>query len=330
MRRRPRFRGPKFRGQSTQLPPEKQCPNCGTPVDNRYCPSCGQQNEKRLASVRVMVRDALEDELSLDAKVPRTLVGLLFRPGFLTREYLRGRVARYVLPFRLYLIASLLFFVVLPFIADFDRMWGAIGPNMEAAARGQSITGTPGGGAGDEIDRNGPALREESSAPGAEGFALIRSGIDTTAIPRLLRPLAGYYVRQEAKINAMSPREGTRVLYEETTENVPRVIFLLLPAFAFFLKTLYWRRLYAEHFVFALHFHAFLFLLATVALVAQSLGVLQLLVLAVLVYLFAALKRVYQQSWLRTAAKYVVLLFVYNIAFSFAIGSVIFLIVLTA
>lgn len=306
MRRRPRFRGPKFRRQPVELPPERHCPNCGTPADNRYCPSCGQQNEKRLASVRVMVRDALEDELSLNAKVPRTFVGLLFRPGFLTREYLKGRVARYVLPFRLYLISSLLFFVVLPFITDFDRMWGAIGPRMEAAAREDRVS----------------AVSEE--------FAIVRSNIDTTAVPGWLRPLAGYYVRQEAKINAMSPREGMRVMYEETTENVPRVIFLLLPVFAFFLKVLYWRRLYAEHFVFALHFHAFLFLLATVALVAWSIPVLQLLVLGVLVYLFVALKQVYRQSWILTAAKYVVLFLAYNIAFSFAIGSVAFLTVLTA
>ena len=73
-------------------------------MSDRYCPRCGQRNAERLASLGSRVRDALTDELSLEARLPRTLGALLFRPGFLTREYFAGRIARYVLPFRLYLL----------------------------------------------------------------------------------------------------------------------------------------------------------------------------------------------------------------------------------
>ena len=330
MKRKLPLRRSRFRGRNTQPAAASLCLNCGTPVDNRFCPNCGQQTTKRLASVRAMVRDAVADELSLDAKVPRTLVGLLFRPGNLTREYLAGRIARYVPPFRLYLMSSLLFFIMLPFIANFDRMWSAVEPQVEAAARGESITPVPGKGPGREISRSETTAGQGSVRGSPNDFVLVRTGIDTAAVPLWFKPLASYYVRQEAKINAMSPREGSRVLYEETTENVPRVIFLLLPVFAFFLKVLHWRRLYAEHFVLALHFQAFLFLLATVALMAQSMTVLAALVLVSLVYLLAALKRVYAQGWIRTLANYAVLLVAYYTAFAAAIGSVIFLIVLTA
>lgn len=277
-----------------------------------------------------MVRDVVEDQLAINATLPRTLIGLLFRPGFLTREYLAGRIARYIPPFRLYLASSLLFFVVLPFIAGFDRLWAAIEPHVEEATRGQSIAGTPSPRTEGEADTIPPASGVDRPAEPSEEFALVRSNIDTTAVPDWLKPLAGRYVRQEAKINAMTPREGMRVMYQGTTENVPRVIFLLLPLFALFLRAMYWRRVYAEHFVFALHFHAFVFLLAVVALAAQNLAVLVVLTGAVLVYLLLALKRVYRQSWVVTTAKYLVLLAVYFFVFAYAVVLVAYMVVLTA
>lgn len=277
-----------------------------------------------------MVRDVVEDQLAINATLPRTLIGLLFRPGFLTREYLEERIARYIPPFRLYLASSLLFFVILPFIADFDRLWEAMEPHVEEATRGQSIAGTASPGMEGEAETIPPGSGVDRPAEPSEEFALVRSNIDTTAVPGWLKPLAGRYVRQAAKINAMTPREGTRVMYEGTTENVPRVIFLLLPLFALFLRVMYWRRVYAEHFVFALHFHAFVFLLAAVALVAQNLVVLVVLTCAVLVYLFVALKRVYQQPWVVTAAKYLVLLTVYFFVFAYAVVVVAYTVVLTA
>ncbi|MEM8487312.1 MAG: DUF3667 domain-containing protein, partial [Bacteroidota bacterium] len=42
-------------------------------------------------------------------------------------------------------------------------------------------------------------------------------------------------------------------------EAFPRFLFVLVPAFALLLKGLYRKRLYAEHLIFSLHFHAVLF-----------------------------------------------------------------------
>jgi hypothetical protein len=47
-----------------------------------------------------------------DSRVWGTLLPLLTRPGFLTREYFAGRRARYLQAFRLYVITSVLFFVL--------------------------------------------------------------------------------------------------------------------------------------------------------------------------------------------------------------------------
>ncbi|MCO4799896.1 MAG: DUF3667 domain-containing protein, partial [Colwelliaceae bacterium] len=50
----------------------------------------------------------------------RTLFPLIFKPGFLTNEYIAGRRVHYVPPLRLYLFISIIFFISLKFIAVED------------------------------------------------------------------------------------------------------------------------------------------------------------------------------------------------------------------
>ena len=96
--------------------PDEPCLNCGDPSYGNYCPSCGQRKVEVQVSVRTMMRDVLEDQLALSGALPRTLFALLFRPGHLTNEYIRGRIVSYIAPFRLYLVASVLFFLIFSFI----------------------------------------------------------------------------------------------------------------------------------------------------------------------------------------------------------------------
>jgi hypothetical protein len=56
--------------------------------------------------------EAFESISHADSRLWRTLLYLLIRPGFLTREFFAGRRVRYLPPFRLYLVISVLFFVV--------------------------------------------------------------------------------------------------------------------------------------------------------------------------------------------------------------------------
>ena len=55
----------------------------------------------------------MESFLSFDARILRTMWPLVRRPGFLTVEFLEGRRARYIHPFKLYVAFSVLFFLVL-------------------------------------------------------------------------------------------------------------------------------------------------------------------------------------------------------------------------
>ena len=89
-----------------------ECLNCGTHLRGQYCGNCGQRARSRLISLWELVRDAFGDLFELDSRLWKTLLPLLARPGRLTHDYLQGRRARYMPPFRMYLVLSLLFFLV--------------------------------------------------------------------------------------------------------------------------------------------------------------------------------------------------------------------------
>ena len=103
---------------------------------------------------------------------------------------------------------------------------------------------------------------------------------------------------------------------------LPTVLFLLLPVFALLLKAVYVRRgwYYSEHLVFALHTHAFAFLVFAFLAVLLgvtggtwwSLALAQVLLLVIPVYFFVAQKRVYGQGWIKTGVKAILLGWVYG------------------
>jgi uncharacterized membrane protein len=78
------------------------CAECGTALLGDYCHGCGEKRpEARDLSVRHFVNDAAKELTSLDSKLYHTLRALLFRPGFLTLEWVAGRRARYLKPLNL-------------------------------------------------------------------------------------------------------------------------------------------------------------------------------------------------------------------------------------
>src|SRR5206468_1066864 len=56
-----------------------------------------------------LIWEAIEATFELDGRLWRTLPALFFRPGRLARDYIEGRLARHVPPFRTFLVALVLF-----------------------------------------------------------------------------------------------------------------------------------------------------------------------------------------------------------------------------
>ncbi len=92
---------------------EKVCLNCGAALYGRYCHACGQENIEPKESAWGLVTHFFYDITHFDGKFFSTVKYLLIRPGFLSREYMLGRRAKYLNPVRLYVFTSAFFFLIL-------------------------------------------------------------------------------------------------------------------------------------------------------------------------------------------------------------------------
>lgn len=94
------------------------CSNCHHAVAGRFCTECGQEDRTYLLSLRELLMDFFGDLVNFDSRFFKTTVPLLFRPGFLTAEYIRGRRQVYFPPVRLYIFISIVFFFVASVLTD--------------------------------------------------------------------------------------------------------------------------------------------------------------------------------------------------------------------
>ncbi len=91
---------------------EKDCLNCGAEVQGRYCQVCGQENIEPKETFWHLLTHFVYDITHFDGKFFSSLKYLLFRPGFLSKEYLKGRRASYLHPIRMYVFVSAFFFLI--------------------------------------------------------------------------------------------------------------------------------------------------------------------------------------------------------------------------
>jgi hypothetical protein len=307
--------------------PAQQCRNCGSPAPGQYCPVCGQRTPVRVLTVWELLKEATEDITHSDSRLWRTLVPLMLKPGVLTREYLLGRRARYLPPFRLYLVLSVLCFLTLGLGGDEQALARAEAdiraelPQMNAKERAEaektlqqleSLRGKV---------PAGPVLSDSPQA--GEGVAdqgLIRMDCNTVAV----EPPALTNVVKTLCHKLKAPGGGQRFA-QELGDNIPKMMFVFLPLIAFvsYLLHAFSGRYYVEHLLFFVHFHAFVYLafiiqgllswggewLAAISFVAGLLVL--VLVFYFPIYLYKAMRLVFgQRRWL-AIPKFVVLSIAY-------------------
>jgi hypothetical protein len=293
--------------------PTGPCRNCGDATPGNFCPVCGQRRADVRVSLRRLLADVLEDQLSISSALPRTLVAVLFRPGHATNEYLGGRMASYIAPFRLYLVSSLVFFLLLSLQTRWQEMRALTAPSVAT----QSAPA-----AGDTLIEG--AVKDSSSTVSLGRGLQISFGSDTAGGITGIDRLDAILEERLERLGEMESAEATAIIIPGVLERMPVAVFLLVPLFAVLLKLLYVRsrRYYVEHFIFALHVHAFAFILFSLMLpgIAVPGNLSRFTILILMVYLLVALKRVYKQGWFRTTFKLLVLSGAYSLALGMAMA----------
>lgn len=127
----------KWRREHADIPPGTPCANCGTELAGAYCHSCGQLAENFHKSIWHLLMEVLESFFHFDGRLWRTLPPLVYRPGELTHNYINGKRAYQVPPFRLFLVV-----LVIVFIAGQYGMAGQGGRGAEHDPAGADIART--------------------------------------------------------------------------------------------------------------------------------------------------------------------------------------------
>ncbi len=92
-----------------------ECLNCKQPIsdNDNFCSNCGQVNDELPLSIKQFISEFFAGFFSFDSRFLKTFVPLLFKPGKVSKDYIEGKIRRYVNPFQLYLHVTILFFLVL-------------------------------------------------------------------------------------------------------------------------------------------------------------------------------------------------------------------------
>jgi hypothetical protein len=318
------------------------CPNCETPTSGNFCSNCGQETVLHHASTREFLHEFVGHYVALEGKLWGSLTRLLFRPGLLTNEYIRGRRVRFVQPLRLYLTLSLLFFALLQFtgfdpVVDKGGNKQKMAPSHVGAEKTGKVVEAPAAATGKakaaEAASAASAGSGHASAPGAEspedkaepaGHKDKSPDADESDDDGDIdRWLSGWpKVQHQWQIfHALSNEEQKKVFAYGFYHYVPYAIFCLMPVFALMLKVLYLGsgRRFGEHVLFALHANAFAYLVFCLVLVIPF-GLARFALWCwVLGYLPWAMRRVYHSSRFTTFLRWSVLMFFFSVAVSVAV-----------
>lgn len=271
------------------------CLNCGAPAAGKFCPECGQETARKLRTFAEFIHGLIVRYVAPEGQLWQTLSKLFFAPGALTVEYIAGRRGRYLRPFQLYLLASVIVFAAVQFFGlNLSlRMYGDQGVHFLRSSRLSSA------------EDHGYGLR-------LSPVQIILDHFDTPGVRRF---------------GAMSLEDRFKFLHARRVQYVSFFVLFLVPILALTLGFFYRnrRRRYAEHLVFGLHCQTFLlFSLLVEAKLPTTLA--DALSFWVIAYFTIALKRVYGGTWPETLGRgaailslYFAIIFVANLLLVFAL-----------
>ena len=279
---------------------EKVCLNCNAALQGRFCHVCGQENLEPKESFWHLVRHFMEDITHFDGKFFTTLQYLLFRPAFLSKEYLKGRRMSYLHPVRLYVFTSFVFFLLFFSLskveesldetaskldkketpaqmqetkATLEQVLGTIKDSLQKAkvnekirALDQRIAAGIKDSAEDVVDTNPGKVNV--SLEKTEYTSLQQYDSAQQKLPEAKRD--GWFNRKikqrtiELNVKYKNHKSDFfRKMGEVFLHKLPQMLFVSLPFFAWMLCLLYFRRkelYFADHGIFTIHLYTATFI----------------------------------------------------------------------
>ena len=316
-----------------------KCLNCGTELNGIYCHNCGQHVTDHKMTVKRFILNYLDNAFLWDSHHLKTIWLLISRPGLLTNEYIAGKFVSQVQPLKLNMFLLFVFLTLFVFFASDqhidDKMQEVISNEIVFAslqmdeissdeAYLEKIKASPCDTvrilAPLSIAKNHPTIiKSHKVIYDTEGKSLDQwiAIIPHVFIEEKILKLDDegcYRFNTEVGV-AVEDIEMFRALWKEMSEfslqYFPVIMLLTAPFLAFSLRLVQRKRkrTYFTHFIFSMHYIAFVDLMVIVMylfyLVAHPSFTLLNIIFTVFscIYFARAFHAVYETSWFRSITK---------------------------
>ena len=274
---------------------ENVCTNCEHSVSGNFCANCGQSVKSRRGPIWRMLGELAEEFFTLDSKFFTSIYSLFLKPGFLTKEFIDGRRVSVLPPIRMYLVISVLFFLIFQFDAP------------DVSEKNVYI--------GDIL------VGKEQPNPDFGKVTITDDKYSITWLSKILDD-------KREEIQTTNPQIIVNKIFNVLEGTLPNALIVCLPLFAFFLKLLYAfkRYLYFDHMLFVLHFQTWLMCWVMITYGMALIDPLwSILTVAIPIYLAIAQARFYKQTYWLVIPKTLVILAIYiGTLFTLALVSLLF------
>ena len=314
------------------------CRNCRAPVREMYCSACGQLAQNFHRPVWGLITEVAGDFFSLDGRVMKTVPAMLLRPGRVTRDYLDGKRMRFVPPFRLYLLSSFIFFLLLFAFGD-SRGWFdvrlATPEDLGAGVSMQEAPEFPDGAVfAEDVTTDVQSGDDAGANEGEEAprRSLIREDgrVDRDAIEQRIQVDEGEDSETRAFMVQIANRmadayENQGMFFASIQSWAPRLALGLTPSLIILLLACYpfYRRIYVyDHVITALHLQSWFYILLCISLLFLWAGqswIVLVIFLAPPIYIYRMLRVVYNSSRILSVLRTLFILFSLNFVIVFLI-----------
>ena len=319
------------------------CQNCNHHVEENYCTHCGQENTETRQPFHFLFTHFLEDLVHYDGSFGQTIKKLFLKPGELTKEYLSGKRNSSVNPVKMYIFVSFVtFFIISIFpshkteyndtpnehvsIENTEKIQKALNATIDTLQNKGFATVEQGAKIKSEFEKNKNinSLEEVND----ESIENLQSKVKNN-VP-ILSPFIEKY--QELRKRKVSDEQLGEAIVEKSLHVIPKVLFVYMPLFAFFLWIFYNKKKwwYFDHGIFTLHYFTVIlisiltiFLLNHLSDLVNSEAISTIIyfinlfiVFYIIVYFFLALKKLYNQGLIKTSIKGILLLGINTFIFS--------------
>ena len=268
---------------------DKTCLNCRHVVAQKFCPNCGQENTDVRKTFFHLFVHFFEDLTHYENAFWRTMKNLIIKPAALTKEYLSGKRLSYLAPVRLYIFISFVTFFIVSFLPSTlvkiknsgDTKYemkndSTSNSDFAITINTNEISEVEQKKDGREFQKTTDNKKQNRDSINVNGFTSVKQLDSLQKYGPSDKKISAIKYWLTKKLLIVKQNNTDREMLEKglasAKKNIPKVLIIYMPCFAFFLWVFHGKKrwYYFDHGIFTLHYFSFLLLMFLVVAVINA------------------------------------------------------------